>query len=199
LPIIALVTYHEVFTDLDPEGADQAAQLAIHLAHDWLTRTNSVPNPFGYPRALVHPLNGQPRESFFFPHANETGYWWQGENANICSWSVAANMVADLDICPPDLRVRLHGFASDKLAWVLGRNPFDVCMLQGRGWGNREYDSHYPNVSGGILNGITAGFADENDIAFLPDDPAAANDSWRWAEQWIPHAAWFLLAAATAH
>ncbi|MDR2929807.1 MAG: glycoside hydrolase family 9 protein [Propionibacteriaceae bacterium] len=198
LPIIALVRYHQVFDRLDPAGAKAAGELAIQLCRDWLTRTYAVANPFGYPRALTQPLGGEPRESFFFPHANETGYWWQGENANICSLSAAATMVSRLEDCPEQLADELRGFAHDQLSWVLGRNPFDVCMLQGRGSGNREYSTHYPNVPGGILNGITAGFEDESDIDFLPDAPQYANDSWRWAEQWIPHAGWFVLATALA-
>jgi hypothetical protein len=54
----------------------------------------------------------------------------------------------------------------------------------------------YQNVPGGILNGITGGVGDEHDIAFMPAEQVAAGDAWRWAEQWIPHTGWFLLAAS---
>ncbi|WP_164831602.1 hypothetical protein, partial [Salinivibrio socompensis] len=44
-------------------------------------------------------------------------------------------------------------------------------------------------------NGITAGMEDETQIAFNPmpycDDMA---QNWRWGEQWLPHASWFMLA-----
>jgi hypothetical protein len=70
-------------------------------------------------------------------------------------------------------------------------------MLHGRGRNNADYSSDFPNLPGGILNGVTAGWSDENDIAFLPGD-APEGDSWRWAEQWIPHTGWFLLAVASA-
>lgn len=70
-------------------------------------------------------------------------------------------------------------------------------MLQGRGRNNADYSSDFPNLPGGIVNGITSGWTDENDLAFLPPD-APEGDAWRWAEQWIPHTGWFLLAVATA-
>jgi hypothetical protein len=197
---------------------------------DTLDRTSAAPNPFGYPRQRVRPAGGEDRDAFFFPHANETGYWWQGENATIASLAAAACAVAELDGAagPADGsangfaagsadgfadgsadgsadaggltaadRERLLDFADDQLAWVTGRNPFDACMLQGRGRGNVDYASDFPNLPGGIVNGITSGWADEDDIAFLPAD-APDGESWRWAEQWIPHTGWFLLAAASA-
>ncbi|TCC14580.1 glycoside hydrolase family 9 protein [Kribbella sindirgiensis] len=52
---------------------------------------------------------------------------------------------------------RLTTFAEDQMAWILGRNPYDVCMLQGRGRNNPEYYSDFPNLPGGIVNGITSG------------------------------------------
>ncbi|GAA1516547.1 glycoside hydrolase family 9 protein [Kribbella lupini] len=192
LPILALLRFAEVLPDT-PE-ADPARRTALQAMHDILTRTASVQNPFGYPRTLVQPTNDKPRESFFFPHANETGYWWQGENAAIASLAAAANACARIAETGAS---ELRAFADDQLAWITGRNPFDTSMLHGRGRNNADYSSDFPNLPGGILNGITAGWSDENDIAFLPDD-APEGDSWRWAEQWIPHTGWFLLAVASA-
>ena len=71
-------------------------------------------------------------------------------------------------------------------------------MIQGRGRGNPEYEVYFPNVPGGIVNGITSGMADESDIAFLSAATGAGDDSWRWTEQWIPHSAWFILAMSAA-
>lgn len=70
-----------------------------------------------------------------------------------------------------------------------------MSMLDGLGRNNPEYlEPHNWNYKGGIANGITAGVNDESDIAFLPipqdQDPA---QRWRWPEQWIPHAGWFML------
>jgi hypothetical protein len=67
-----------------------------------------------------------------------------------------------------------------------------------RAWANNaDYSSDFPNLPGGIVNGVTSGWSDEDDLAFLPED-AAEGDSWRWAEQWIPHTGWFLLAVAAS-
>lgn len=195
LPVLALLRFASVLPDA-PEAAP-AREVAVEAMLDTLARTSAVPNPFGYPRQRIRPAGGTDRDAFFFPHVNETGYWWQGENATIASLAAAAGLCADLDGVSATDRKRLLDFADDQLAWITGRNPFQVCMLQGRGRGNVDYESDFPNLPGGIVNGITSGWSDEDDIAFLPTD-APDGESWRWAEQWIPHAGWFLLAVATA-
>jgi hypothetical protein len=195
LPVLALLRFAEILPDARPAADARATALRAML--DTLQRTGSVANPFGYPRQRVQPHGGQPADAFFFPHANETGYWWQGENATIASLAAAANACADLDGLPAGDRRRLEEFADDQLAWIAGRNPFDVSMIHGRGRNNADYASDFPNIPGGIVNGITSGWTDERDIAFLPAD-APEGDAWRWAEQWIPHTGWFLLAVATA-
>ncbi|GAA4086707.1 glycoside hydrolase family 9 protein [Nonomuraea soli] len=195
LPVLALVRFAQVLPDA-PEAA-RALDVARQAMLDTLERTHAVPNPFGYPRQRVQPAGGQPADAFFFPHANETGYWWQGENATIASLSAAASACAGLDGLTAGERERLASFADDQVAWITGRNPFDICMIQGRGRNNADYASDFPNLPGGIVNGITSGWDDEADIAFLPAG-APEGDAWRWAEQWIPHTGWFLLAVACA-
>ncbi|WP_329129815.1 glycoside hydrolase family 9 protein [Streptomyces sp. NBC_01476] len=195
LPALALARFTEVLPEV-PE-ARVAGELAVEAMLDTLDRSAAVPNPFGYPRQRVRPAGGTDRDAFFFPHANETGYWWQGENAGIASLAAAAAACAELPGVPGADRERLLRFGDDQLAWITGRNPFDASMLQGRGRNNVDYASDFPNLPGGIVNGITSGWADEDDIAFLPPD-APEGDSWRWAEQWIPHTGWFLLAVSTA-
>jgi hypothetical protein len=58
------------------------------------------------------------------------------------------------------------------------------------------FDSYeYTNAPGGIVNGITAGVKDEQDIDYcLHFSQTGKDDDWRWAEQWLPHAAWYLYA-----
>jgi len=74
-----------------------------------------------------------------------------------------------------------------------------VCMLDGLGHNNPKYINQYNrNYPGGISNGITAGVEDESDITFLPTKyEADLAMNWRWTEQWMPHAAWFMLAITT--
>jgi hypothetical protein len=169
----------------------------VRMAEGMAERTDATPNPFGLVRQRTQPEGGEPRDAFFFPHRNETGYWWQGENADLGSVAVAASWIARAEVCPPTVAGRLRRLADDQVSWVLGRNPFDVCMLQGRGRGWFEYSGEYQNSPGGILNGITSGWTDEDDVALAPAE-APAGEEWRWAEQWIPHTGWFVLAVATS-
>ncbi len=76
------------------------------------------------------------------------------------------------------------------LGWILGLNPYHASMLQGFGRNWAIYGpAKFPNADGGICNGITSSLADETDIGFCEtEDPF---QSWRWSEQWLPHAAWF--------
>ena len=91
--------------------------------------------------------------------------------------------------------------AWNQLNWILGLNPFDMSMLHGTGRHNPPYLAYdgsyqFTNCPGGICNGITSG-DDEDDIDFRVHSPGLG-DNWRWGEQWLPHAAWFLLAVASA-
>ena len=73
-------------------------------------------------------------------------------------------------------------------------------MLHGKGRNNIAYmffDSYeYTNAPGGICNGITGGYEDPKaeGIDFgLRYAQTGKDDDWRWAEQWLPHAAWYLV------
>jgi hypothetical protein len=76
-------------------------------------------------------------------------------------------------------------------------------MLHGSGRNNPPYlffsSWEYVNLPGGICNGITGSFYDEsgNGIDFqVPQSVTGQDSDWRWTEQWLPHAAWFLLAVS---
>jgi len=200
LPVIALLRY----AGAEPEAGRAAGALetALRSLRFEMALTDEVTNPFGYARQYVKPVHGARRSSFFIPHDNDTGYWWQGENARLASLAVAARLAllaartaAPGGTAEAGLARRLPGYAADQLNWILGLNPFDTCMLHGFGRNNPEYESAHPNAFGGICNGITAGIEDEDDIDFLPGPYAERGEHrWRWSEQWLPHAAWYLLA-----
>lgn len=146
------------------------------------------PDPFYYPR---HWVNGHetPEYKWFYPHENPSGYWWQGENSRLSSLGAAVlyGQSEISEIFPEKLAQAVHD-------WQLGLNPFNISMVDGWGAGSPEYEGDYYNLPGGVANGITSGFDDENDIAFQPElEGNPGDNSWRWGEQWIPHAAWFLL------
>ena len=196
LPVIALCEYLAIEPDMQQQEAtslvvEQACQFEIAV-------TDRVVNPFGYPRQYVKPVDGDKRDAFFVAHNNETGYWWQGENARLGSLATMA-LLAQPYIRDEALKARLITLSQNCLDWILGLNPYHMCMLDGHGHNNPDYlpQLGFFNAKGGICNGITAGFEDEEDIAFNP--PAQKDDmlqNWRWGEQWIPHGAWFLLATA---
>ena len=193
LPAITLMSYIEVEFDAQYK---QPAQAAVQKALEFeLDITRRVNNPFGYARQYIKPLDGKRRDAFFFPHVNESGYWWQGENARLASLAAAAKLGAELFAANTEFASKLKDFAQDQLDWILGKNPFDMCMLHGHGRNNPIYEIGFPQSCGGICNGITSGFLDENDIDFAPASVAGRGDQiWRWGEQWIPHAAWYVFA-----
>ncbi|ELB2801139.1 glycoside hydrolase family 9 protein [Vibrio alginolyticus] len=194
LPVIALCEY--LLIEDDSARAESVKRI-VNLACEFeITISNKVINPFGYPRQYVKGVNESKREAFFVAQNNESGYWWQGENARLGSLATMAYL-AQPHIASQEVQQQLSVFAQDALNWVVGLNPYDMCMLDGHGRNNPDYLPQYGffNAKGGVCNGITGGFEDEEDIAFNP--PAQKEDvlqNWRWGEQWIPHGAWYLLA-----
>jgi len=142
--------------------------------------------------------NEKVKDGFFIPHENETGWWWQGENARLASLATAATQGAKvLSLQKNDgTKKSLELYASQQLSWILGCNPYSMCFLYQFGEKNVPYmHSNYGHGSekGGISNGITGkdGNGDGSGIDFKMEDKG---NEWRWTEQWIPHSAWFLQA-----
>jgi len=199
LPVVSLLYYAEI---ADP-GVKQQVLATVKKSLEFeLAITAEVNNPFGYSREYVQDKAGARRASFFFPHNSDAAPWWQGENARLASVAAAARLAARVFSDDAEFRAKLAAFAENQLNWILGLNPFDSCMLNGVGRNNPAYmyfDSWaFTNAPGGISNGITSGFKDENDIDFLlPYRETGADNDWRWGEQWLPHASWYLLAIAS--
>ncbi|EOV9226094.1 glycoside hydrolase family 9 protein [Vibrio parahaemolyticus] len=194
LPVIALCEYLAIEDDSVP--TESVKRIVNRACEFEIKISNKVTNPFGYPRQYVKGVNESKRDAFFVAHNNESGYWWQGENARLGSLATMAYL-AQPHIVSQEIQQQLSVFAQDALNWIVGLNPYDMCMLDGHGRNNPDYLPQYGffNAKGGVCNGITGGFEDEEDIAFNP--PAQKDDmlqNWRWGEQWIPHGAWYLLA-----
>lgn len=198
LPLVSLLYYYP-YAD---ESVRSSIKAAVRRSLEYeLKITHEVTNPFGYSRQLVQDTLGQRRSAFFFPHGSEASPWWQGENARLGSMAAAARLAAPLFADDKPFADSLQGFALDQLNWILGLNPFDAGMLQGTGLNNPAYGFfgtfEYTNAPGGIVNGITSGLDDEHDIDLNLSYAATGKDyDWRWAEQWLPHASWYLLAVA---
>lgn len=198
LPVVALVRY----LDKETDSASRTIALGtIRRALDYeLSVTRKVSNPFGYARQSFL-YDGAVKEGFFIPQTNETGWWWQGENARLASLAAAAILGGRLVYPANDgwgVKNELAAFASEQIAWILGRNPFSVSFMHGFGRNNPPVISalfgHGTN-KGGIANGITGkkGNGDGSGIDYRTTD---GGNEWRWIEQWIPHSGWFLVAAS---
>ena len=207
LPLVALVRYLELEKDLTKAKAVKAAAKK-HL--DWMIEvTDRKNNYFGYAKQVVK-TGGAIKTSFFIPHDNETGYWFQGESARLGSLASAA-VYASRMLGYAD-SVKAFGYAADQLDWLLGKNPYGLSVMKGVGSKNPPAYQSYSSTTfkGGIANGITGANMDGSGIAW-DDVSAIQNDlitlgqdveswqTWRWEEQWLPHATWYLMALATRY
>jgi len=201
LPVISLLEYSSIATPLEQKQVREAVARSLRFE---MNITSEVNNPFSYARQLVRMGDGSVRTAFFFPHDTEAAPWWQGENARLASLAAAARLAAPLFKDDPAFQVQLENYAWDQLHWILGRNPYDASLLMGSGHGNAPYmffrSYKYTSAPGGIINGITAASQDEDGIAFNQGYAVTgADEDWRWTEEWLPHAAWYLFAVAQNH
>ncbi|HTU34574.1 MAG TPA: glycoside hydrolase family 9 protein [Candidatus Acidoferrum sp.] len=202
LPVVSLSQYAAIAGPENRRRALDAVRRSLEFEL-WITR--QVNNPFGYARQLVEMgKGGEIRAAFFFPHDTAAAPWWQGENARLASLAAAARLAAPYFDNDPRFKEDLERYASDQLDWILGRNPYGACMLNGSGRGSDPYmffDSwQYTSAPGSIVNGITAGLNSEDSIAYNLGYAITGKDTdWRWTEQWLPHAAWYLYAAGLTH
>ena len=220
LPLIALVHYAEIEAPVSKDSWACTTSLTGTCAHpyltpvldaikkhyDWLIKvTNSVENPFGYARQTYITQNAI-KDGFFIPHDNESGYWWQGENARLASLSAAS--IYTYNALNLKNSTAVNKYATDQLDWILGKNPYGVCMMNGAGTKNpAKYDgsSNYDaTLEGGIANGISGKGIDGSGIVW--DNITEAGfpaeqpwNNWRWIEQWLPHSTWYLMALAARY
>lgn len=206
LPVVSLINYLDIAAPATKSGVLAALTKSLRFE---LAITSEVRNPFGYARQLVQDATGKRYSGFFFPHnvtPRSQDQWWQGENARLASLATAARMLARVST-DTAFAGELRGYAQNQLNWIVGVNPFNVCMMDGPGRENPLYleyfDTSKPGSwrwlrsAGGIVNGITGRAVDGSGIQW---DPGLAetgpNTDWRWLEQWLPHSTWYLYAAA---
>ena len=192
-PVFSLTQYLKI--EEDPSYIEKVKD-TIKRSFDYQLKLNrEVSNPFNYARQPFKvykdgALDKEFHTGFFIPHANETGYWWQGESARLSSLSAAFNGATEFVNLES---TQVKHFTANQLDWTLGRNPFQMSMLNGYGQNNPVPYAGLGMVYGGISNGITGSkLSDEGrGIEFGPE-PDWQN--WRWVEQWLPHSTWFLIA-----
>jgi hypothetical protein len=198
-PVVSVLYYAQVAS---PDVQQKVREAVKKSLKSQLAMNQDVNNPFGYARQLTQDKDGNRKVTFFFPHNTEVAPWWQGENARLASLATAARLAARQYPEDPEFQKQLRAFATNQLNWILGLNPFDSSMMNGVGHNNPQYmffDSwEFTNAPGGISNGITAGFKDEDGIDYnLHYKETGADNDWRWQEQWLPHGAWYIFAVCS--
>ena len=188
-PLISMMKYGS----LEPEemrrkeAMDLVAQAFVHVL-------SISGKPFGY-AAFTQKMGETETRRYFFPHDTKAAPWWQGENARIASLA-AASLRFSWQKEAGEMSGALRKFAGHQLDWIMGCNPFDSCMIDGFGRNNIQYffrnQYDFMNSPGGICNGITSREADDKGLEFIMAPTAECDDNWRWAEQWLPHACWYL-------
>ena len=201
LPVVSLLEWYKLASPDEQKTIHNAVERSLHFE---LAVTHEVNNPFGYARQLVRVGDGTVRTAFFFPHDSEAAPWWQGEDARLASLCAAVRMATPLFADEPEFQADLKSYAWNQLHWILGRNPYDVSLLIGGGHGDAAYmffrSWKYTNAPGAIVNGITSADNDEDGIAFNQGFLVTGKDEdWRWTEDWLPHAAWYLYAISLPH
>ena len=155
-------------------------------------------NPFGLVR---NDTGGGP---FYFKARDD---WFGGSNSEYLSTAWAANLAAALFKDDPAFTARLRSHAANQAHWVLGMNPMDLCMFEGKGTSDRIYFHHIYSeipghergaVPGAIPNGIIRPPDNSDrpwfDLRTGPGSPAGAES----AEPWLPHNAYYLLMLSAA-
>lgn len=194
VPLLALLKYSQIEPDKETEKhvLSVVKSAMIHL----LSISKSA---FGYASFTWKKDAKEKKEEnrFFFPHDTKAAPWWQGENARICSLAAIAFYYANISD-EKDMVDECLIFGQRQLDWIMGCNPFDSCMIEGYGKNNIRYffnDQYdFMNSPGGICNGITSRTMDDCGIEFVTETSPECRDNWRWAEQWLPHAAWYMFA-----
>ncbi|MEG2814058.1 MAG: glycoside hydrolase family 9 protein, partial [Oscillospiraceae bacterium] len=200
MPAVNILNFYAI--EKDEKIRERALNLAKKIMANEIFVTNETSNPFGYARQLIKDGKGTIETRFFYPHDVETSPWWQGENARIASLATAARSLSKLlnEKADEIFKSQLKKYADDQINWILGLNPYDSCMMESFGRNNPAYffgeHKDFIHCPGGIVNGITGGIVDEEKGIDLINTYGEKDitDNWRWAEQWIPHATWYLMA-----
>lgn len=126
-----------------------------------------------------------------------------GNNFQLLSRSWAASLIFQLTGDQRALRL-----AVDHLDWVLGKNPLNLCMFEGKGSFNPPRYHHRYNVipgreRGAVPGTIPNGLVRDMGLADRPgfDLSRGGNraPSFRTSEPWLVHNLYYLVAASALH
>ncbi len=184
-PAAALALYVEAHPQ------DNLAPRVRESLSRWLEKQLSrTANPFGL-------LQWSERD-ILNPYVGKT--WYCGQNGQYLSNAWAMALLAKLLAEP---RGRLA--AAHQLDWVMGRNPYNLCLLQGTGTSNppQLFPGWTPErgrnlVTGGIAPGFVRPKAREDRPSFDLREPPQEVD-WHTNEPWEPYNAYLLLTLTALH
>jgi len=134
-------------------------------------------------------------KDIFYPYESEDS-WYVGQNSQYLSQAWALLTVAKA--LGGEHAVKAEGIATDQIDWVLGRNPYAVCMFEGRGSFNppryhHRYDSVRNRNRGAVPGAICNGIVRANPGSDVPRFDTTGNNH-HTNEPWLPHNAYYLLA-----
>jgi len=148
---------------------------------------STADNPFGVSKQSVGDV-----DRFFPPDL--------GNNFQLLGRAWAAGLIYQLTA-----DARVLSYAVDQVDWVLGKNPLNLCMFEGKGSFNPPRYHHRYNMipgheRGAVPGTIPNGFVREMGIADRPgfDLSRGGNrsPSFRTSEPWLVHNMFYLLAAS---
>jgi len=133
-------------------------------------------------------------KDIFYPYENEDA-WYVGQNSQYLSHAWA--MLLTAKVLGGEEAIKCEVYAIDQVDWVLGRNPFSICMFEGRGSFNppkyhHRYDCARNRQRGAVPGAICNGIARKSPEDDVPRFDTYAAD-YHCAQPWLPHNAYFLL------
>ncbi len=169
------------------------ADIEKGLSRYWNFSLKMASNPFRI-STLYH---GDGSTSFFHRYPDQES-WYVGQNSQYLSQAWAALLAHRLTG-----NSRYRRYALSQINWVLGMNPFGLCMMEGEGRANpgvyhHRYDTipgrNRGAVPGCIPNGIVR-LSPEEDIPRF-DLGVSGREDYHSNEPWLPHNAFYLLAVS---
>jgi len=158
----------------------------------WITFCRSTAdNPFGLSKQSVGP------QDYFFEPTSALGHNWE-----LLTRAWAAMLCAAVNRDQRALR-----YAVDQIDWVLGKNPYGLCMFEGKGMFNppryhHRYDSIPGHERGAVPGCVPNGFVrtpaglDQPGFDLSRPAPGKRHPSYRTSEPWLTHNMWFLMATS---
>lgn len=135
------------------------------------------------------------KDNYFFNYERPEN-WHVGQNSMYLSQAWACALIWALSGDP-----RAYGHAWDLVDWVLGRNPFGLCLMEGAGSRHTALYHHryavIPGhetgaVPGAIVNGIARESVEKDAPRY--DLKTEGRAAYQTNEPWLPHNAYYLLA-----